>query len=254
MLFSTSVICSIDVWSCFPPQSRSCMSRADNGGGGGGGGAGVSSNPLSNFIKLRKLGEGGFGQVFLVRDSRDGVSYVMKEVDLSKLDAKGRKDATKECAFLARMAHPNIITYKEFFEVAGAPQGHLAGPWNLAAWQAKGAAAIGAGGASRGASTLYIIMSYADGGDLEARIKAQQKLGGVGGKFVPFPEQQIIDWFIQTALAIKHIHDRKILSVGSCTLTHTHTRASEHAVPQPPLTRFSLLRAVALCACVVIGE
>lgn len=68
-----------------------------------GGGGGVGSSPLASFTKLRKLGEGGFGKVFLVRDARDGVTYVMKEIDLTKLDAKGRKEATKECAFLSRM-------------------------------------------------------------------------------------------------------------------------------------------------------
>jgi NIMA (never in mitosis gene a)-related kinase len=173
-------------------------------------GAPGGPNPLSHFVKLRKLGEGGFGKVFLVRDERDGQSYVMKEIDVSKLDARGRKEALKECAFLARMHHPNIIGYKEFFEVAGPPQSHAAGPWNLAAWGGRAPAAAGAGRPGS-ASTLYIVMSYADGGDLEARIKAQQKLSGSSGRIVPFPEQQIIDWFIQTALAIKHIHDRKIL-------------------------------------------
>lgn len=68
-------------------------------------GGGSAPSPLSYFSKLRKLGEGGFGKVFLVRDSRDGVTYVMKEIDLSKLDAKGRKEATKECAFLRRMRY-----------------------------------------------------------------------------------------------------------------------------------------------------
>ena len=46
-------------------------------------------------------------------------------------------------------------------------------------------------------------MDYADGGDLTQKIKAQK------GKL--FDENQIIDWFTQICLAIKHIHDRKIL-------------------------------------------
>ena len=46
-------------------------------------------------------------------------------------------------------------------------------------------------------------MDYADGGDLQIRIRGQK------GKF--FNETQILDWFTQTCLAIKHIHDRKIL-------------------------------------------
>ena len=48
-------------------------------------------------------------------------------------------------------------------------------------------------------------MEYADGGDLYTRIKEQKKQGKL------WPEEQIIDWFVQITLAVKHIHDRKIL-------------------------------------------
>ena len=46
-------------------------------------------------------------------------------------------------------------------------------------------------------------MDYADGGDLSMKIKEQN------GEL--FPEDKILDWFTQVCLAIKHIHDRKIL-------------------------------------------
>jgi hypothetical protein len=36
----------------------------------------------------------------------------MKEVDLGKLDEKGKKEALKEVQFLNQMNHPNIIGYK----------------------------------------------------------------------------------------------------------------------------------------------
>jgi NIMA (never in mitosis gene a)-related kinase len=48
-------------------------------------------------------------------------------------------------------------------------------------------------------------MEYADGGDLYNRIKEQKKIGKL------WPEDQILDWFIQICLGVKHIHDRKIL-------------------------------------------
>ena len=48
-------------------------------------------------------------------------------------------------------------------------------------------------------------MDYADGGDMYTKIANQKKLGK------GMPENQILDWFVQMALAIKHIHDRKIL-------------------------------------------
>jgi len=48
-------------------------------------------------------------------------------------------------------------------------------------------------------------MDFADGGDLYARIAQRKKLGKA------FPEEQVINWFLQMALALKHIHSRRIL-------------------------------------------
>ncbi|OCT99636.1 serine/threonine-protein kinase Nek1 isoform X1 [Xenopus laevis] len=50
---------------------------------------------------------------------------------------------------------------------------------------------------------LYIVMDYCEGGDLYKRINSQ--------KGVLFSEDQIMDWFVQLCLALKHVHDRKIL-------------------------------------------
>ena len=74
---------------------------------------------------------------------------------------------------LKAMRHPYIITYKESF---------------------------------MDKRCLCIVMDYADGGDLYTKIANQKKIGKVC-----YSEDQILDWFVQMALAIKHIHDRKIL-------------------------------------------
>ncbi|XP_078533177.1 serine/threonine-protein kinase Nek1 isoform X2 [Lissotriton helveticus] len=50
---------------------------------------------------------------------------------------------------------------------------------------------------------LYIVMDYCEGGDLFRRINTQ--------KGVLFSEDQIMDWFVQICLALKHVHERKIL-------------------------------------------
>ena len=80
------------------------------------------------------------------------------------------------------MRHPYIITYKESF---------------------------------MDKRCLCIVMDYADGGDLYTRIANQKKQGkgkiSVFSLLVIYSEDQILDWFVQMALAIKHIHDRKIL-------------------------------------------
>ncbi|KAE8294489.1 Serine/threonine-protein kinase Nek1 [Larimichthys crocea] len=46
-------------------------------------------------------------------------------------------------------------------------------------------------------------MDYCEGGDLFKKINSQ--------KGVLFSEEQILDWFVQICLALKHVHDRKIL-------------------------------------------
>ncbi|KAG7277698.1 hypothetical protein CRUP_024518 [Coryphaenoides rupestris] len=46
-------------------------------------------------------------------------------------------------------------------------------------------------------------MEYCDGGDLMKRINGQRG--------VPFTEEQVVNWFLQVCLGLKHIHDRKVL-------------------------------------------
>ena len=55
----------------------------------------------------------------------------------------------------------------------------------------------------RSANHLQIVMEYADGGDLETCVKMRK------GKLMN--EKEVLHMFVQIALAIKHIHDRKIL-------------------------------------------
>ncbi|KAL1522808.1 hypothetical protein AB1Y20_017778 [Prymnesium parvum] len=50
---------------------------------------------------------------------------------------------------------------------------------------------------------LNIVMDYAEGGDLHGLIKEQNsKL---------LPEERVLDYFVQLCLAMKHVHDRKVL-------------------------------------------
>lgn len=85
------------------------------------------------------------------------------------------------------MNHPNIIGYKEYFTAIPPP----------------------VGGLQLNTPMLYIIMSFADGGDLEGRIKQQQRTRQ------PFHESTIMSWVVQMLLALKHVHDKKILHRGN---------------------------------------
>lgn len=50
---------------------------------------------------------------------------------------------------------------------------------------------------------LCIVMDYADGGDLHQLLQEQRG--------VHLPQERVLDLFVQICLALKHIHDRKVL-------------------------------------------
>ncbi|KAM8977606.1 serine/threonine-protein kinase Nek3-like [Pelodytes ibericus] len=50
---------------------------------------------------------------------------------------------------------------------------------------------------------LYIVMEYCDGGDLLGTIKHQK------GRL--FPEQTVLQWFVQICLAVQHVHEKRVL-------------------------------------------
>ncbi|XP_044215159.1 serine/threonine-protein kinase Nek1-like [Thunnus albacares] len=125
---------------------------------------------MDKYEKVRKIGKGGFGKAILVKSKEDGHQYVIKEIDISGMSPEERQRAQKEVEVLAKMSHPNIVQYKESFEVK---------------------------------DCLCIVMDYCEGRDLLEKIKSQK------GEL--FSEDQILDWFVQICLALKHIHDRKTL-------------------------------------------
>ena len=91
---------------------------------------------------MRPLGEGSFGCVFLVVHKQSGEQLVMKEVRLAGLTHNQLRRSRDEVHVLRRLCHPNLIAYRESFleEVV---------------------------------ATLYIVMEYAEGGDLHSCIKAR---------------------------------------------------------------------------------
>ncbi|KAG9391702.1 Nek1 Ser/Thr kinase-like [Carpediemonas membranifera] len=129
---------------------------------------------MNKYERIRVIGKGSFGSAVLVRSKVDRKTYVVKLINVAQLNAKERADANKEVKILGDMKHPNIIGYRESFLEK---------------------------------KVLHIVMDYADAGDLYAAIQ-QQKRRGVGSYF---SEDQVLDWFVQICLALKHVHDRKIL-------------------------------------------
>lgn len=71
---------------------------------------------MENYSKIKKIGEGSFGQALLVKRKKDGRQFVIKEINVSKMDRKGREEARREVKVLSQMKHPNIVSYQDSFE------------------------------------------------------------------------------------------------------------------------------------------
>ncbi|EAY15505.1 CAMK family protein kinase [Trichomonas vaginalis G3] len=125
---------------------------------------------MKAYEQIKVLGEGGFAKAFLVKRKTDRLLCVAKSVKLSGLSEKEKKEAISEVNVLSALKHPNIVRYIESFNESG---------------------------------FLYIIMEYADGGDLSQKIEKNGRKS--------FSEDEVLRIFTQLALAIKYIHDRKIL-------------------------------------------
>lgn len=134
----------------------------------------MSSQPQPEYElykRIKLLGEGSFGKAYLVESLRDSTKCVIKQMDLSNMSEDETRETIKEARVLELFKHPNIVRFKEVYKTK------------------KG--------------KLCIVMEYAEGGDLQMKIQAQN------GRY--FTENQILDWFTQLCLALKHVHDRKII-------------------------------------------
>jgi serine/threonine protein kinase len=145
------------------------------------------------YAKVKALGKGSFGTVWLVRD-RDGCSYVMKAISLKALPlaevrtrprshvpshpASSHTDRLRRCLLqkraahnevvvLQRLNHPHLVRYVNSF-VQG--------------------------------ETLCILMDYADAGDLAGAISARERAQSF------FPETMAAKYAFQLCSALAHCH------------------------------------------------
>ena len=121
---------------------------------------------------IKKIGEGSYGIVYLIKMETNLSLCVLKKIDLKGLSKQEIKDTYKEVNLLKKLDHPNII---KFVEVNSSKR------------------------------YLEIITEYAEKGDLYNQICIQIK------KKIPFPEKKIIDWLIQICQALKYIHSKHII-------------------------------------------
>eukprot|EP00668_Euglena_longa_P001869 GGOE01002190.1.p1 GENE.GGOE01002190.1~~GGOE01002190.1.p1 ORF type:complete len:559 (-),score=166.34 GGOE01002190.1:456-2075(-) len=122
-------------------------------------------------------GAGSYGQAVVLRRWKDGLRCIAKECKMGSLSPTEKASIRKEAQLLSSFDHPNIVRFFDSFEVN---------------------------------DTLYIIMEFADGGDLQQQIDLQQD-NRAAGQEEPWPEMHIMAWFLQLCLALKYLHDRKVL-------------------------------------------
>ncbi|XP_040425202.1 serine/threonine-protein kinase Nek4 isoform X3 [Cygnus olor] len=127
--------------------------------------------PLAAYCFLRAVGKGSYGEVSLVRHRQDSKQYVIKKLNLKNASSRERKAAEQEAQLLSQLKHPNIVAYRE-------------------SWQGED-------------GLLYIVMGFCEGGDLYHKLKEQK------GKLLP--ESQVVEWFVQIAMALQYLHEKHIL-------------------------------------------
>ena len=129
---------------------------------------------LNDFKIGKLLGKGAFGMVILVHRIIDGQTYAMKQVRISQLTDKEKKNSLNEIRILASLSHKNIIGYKDaFFD--------------------------------ENSKTLNIVMEYADGGDMSQKIKYNLKHG------LLFRENIIWKYLIQILEGLNYLHEHNII-------------------------------------------
>ena len=76
-------------------------------------------DPRKKYEKLEKIGQGSFGKVFKIRNRSTREFLVMKEIDLSSMSPKMRKDADNEVKILSNLNHKYIVRFVESFKAEG---------------------------------------------------------------------------------------------------------------------------------------
>jgi NIMA (never in mitosis gene a)-related kinase len=156
------------------PSSSSGSGKAASSGssssGKGGEKKGGMIGTVGAYTKLKAVGKGSFGQIWLVRHTqKGGESLVLKEVQFKQLSEREVKAQKQEIEVLKKAKHPNIIRFASTFELDG---------------------------------MTGLLMEYADGGDLGTAIAKRVKDGNVR-----FPESLMKALATQLASALSHCHE-----------------------------------------------
>ena len=130
----------------------------------------AAKGSIGAYTKLKAVGKGSFGQIWLVKHTtKGGEQVVLKEIHLKKLSPNEVKAQKLEIEVLKKASHASIIGFVNTFEVEG---------------------------------IIGLLMEHAPAGDLDTAIKKRIKDGNV-----KFPESQITQLCVQLAAALNHCHN-----------------------------------------------
>jgi len=69
----------------------------------------MTANPLENYQKLAKIGEGTYGVVYKAKDKRDGKMIALKKIRLELTDEGVPSTAIREISILKELDHETIV-------------------------------------------------------------------------------------------------------------------------------------------------
>ncbi|NXD79871.1 E2AK1 kinase, partial [Halcyon senegalensis] len=70
-----------------------------------------TSRYLNEFDEIARLGKGGYGKVYKVRNKLDGQFYAIKKINIKKARRRDCMKVLREVKVLAGLQHPNIVGY-----------------------------------------------------------------------------------------------------------------------------------------------